>query len=268
MIKENAPSVFINCDFCDLNFIKEKIPIVNYVNDRKDADINILFTSERTGSGGYEFTALFYGQNIYDGKNDTLKFSSLPNEPENSIRDKTVETLKLGLKNYLTKSPIADKVIISFKVPESVKQAVEDPWDFWVFRTSIQGYTNGEEMYNYFYINGSLSASRVTEESKLFIRFSGSYNENNYKVNSENEIINYKSLSRQYYFHAHNYFSIDEHWSWGISTNLTKSTYSNIDFSGNLSPELEYNFFPYSESNKQQLRLDYKISPTYNNYTT
>ena len=35
---------------------------------------------------------------------------------------------------------------------------------------------------------------------------------------------------------------------------------------GRLSPEIEYNFFPYSESNKRQLRIDYQISPTYNNY--
>ncbi len=35
-----------------------------------------------------------------------------------------------------------------------------------------------------------------------------------------------KSLSRSYNFYVHNYFAIDEHWSWGISTNLNKSTYT------------------------------------------
>ena len=268
LIKENTPSVFINCWFCDLNFIKEQIPIVNYVNDRKDADINILFTSEKTGSGGYERTAIFYGQNGFEGKNDTLKFSTLPNESENVIREKTVETLKLGLISYVTKSPIADKIIITFKTPEKVETKEEDPWDFWVFNLGLNGFFNGEEMYDYLSLYGTVSASRVTEAGKLLIRFSGSYNENNYKYNSDDGIINYKSLSRQYNLYAHNYFSIDEHWSWGISTNIFKSTYSNYDFSGKLSPEIEYNFFPYSESNKRQLRLDYKISPTYNNYAS
>lgn len=268
LIKENAPSVFINCNFCDLNFIKEKIPIVNYVNDRKDADINVLFTSERTGAGGYERTALFYGQNNFAGKNDTLKFSTLPNESENVIRDKIVETLKLGLMDYLTKSSVADKIIISYKMPEEIKTKEDDPWDFWVFRLGLNGFFNGEEMYNNLSLYGSVSASRVTEAGKLLIKFSGSYNENNYKYDSDIGVINYKSLSRQYNFYANNYFSIDEHWSWGISTNLSKSTYSNIDFSGRLSPEIEYNFFPYAESNKRQLRLDYKISPTYNNYAS
>jgi hypothetical protein len=268
LIKENAPGVFVNCWFCDLNYIKEKIPIVNYVNDRSDADINILFTSERTGAGGYERTAIFFGQKMFEGKNDTLKFSSLPNESENITRDKTVEVLKLGLVNYLSKSQIADKILISFKTPEQVKVKEEDPWDFWVFKLSLNGNLNGEEKYNYYYLYGNISASRVTEFTKFYTSFSGSYNESNYEVDFGNGPENIISLSRSYNFYAHNYFAIDENWSWGISTNLYKSTYNNIDFSGRISPEIEYNFYPYSVSNERQLRLDYKISPVYNNYNT
>jgi len=162
LIKENAPSIFINCLFCDLNFIKEQIPIVNYVNDRNDADINILFTSERTGAGGYERTAIFFGQNLFNGKNDTLKFSSLPNESENITRDKTVELLELGLVNYLSKSLVADEIQILFKTQEQVKTNEKDPWDFWVFRTALNGYLNGEKSYNYLNLYGTISASRVT----------------------------------------------------------------------------------------------------------
>jgi hypothetical protein len=268
LIKENAPSVFINCQFCDMNFIKEQIPIVNYVNDRKDADINILFTSEKTGAGGYERTAIFFGQKMFEGENDTLKFSSLPNESENITRDKTVQILKLGLVNYLSKSPIADKIQISFKAQEQVETKLEDPWDFWVFKLSLNGYLNGQEKFDNFNIYGTVSASRATEFSKFYTSFSGSYNENNYEVDLGNGSENIKSLSRSYNFYAHNYFAIDEHWSWGLSTYLNKSTYYNIDFSGRISPEVEYNFYPYSVSNERQLRLDYKISPVYNNYNT
>jgi len=38
--------------------------------------------------------------------------------------------------------------------------------------------------------------------------------------------------------------------------------------SADASPEIEYNFFPYSVSNERQLRIDYKISPAYNNYSS
>lgn len=266
LIKENSPSVFINCSFCDLNFIKEQIPVVNYVNDRNDADISILFTSERTGSGGFERTAIFFGQKLFIGKNDTLKFSSLPNESENIIRDKTVNLLKLGLVNYLSKSPMADQIQISFKAQDNDKTKEDDPWDFWVFRTSVNGYFNGEESYDYLNLYGTISANRVTEFSKFYARLSGSYNENNYKIDLGNGLDNIKSLSRSFTFYAHNYFSIDEHWSWGFSAILNKSTYYNLELSADASPEIEYNFFPYSVSNERQLRIDYKISPVYNNY--
>jgi len=268
LIKENAPSVFINCWFCDLNYIKEKIPIVNYVNDRNDADIYILFTSEKTGSGGYERTAIFFGQKLFEGKNDTLKFSSLPNESENITRDKTVEILKLELVNYLSKSQIADKILITFKAPDQVPVKEEDPWDFWVFKFSLNGYLNSQERYDFLNLYGNISASRVTEFSKFYASFSGSYSENNYEVDFGNRLENIKSLSRSYAFYAHNFFAIDEHWSWGLSTNLNKSTYYNIDFSGKISPGIEYNFFPYSVSNERQLKLAYIISPVYNNYST
>lgn len=64
LIKEGAPNVFINCGYCDLNFIKEQIPVVNYVNDRNDADISVLLTTQSTGAGGTEYTLFFMDKNI------------------------------------------------------------------------------------------------------------------------------------------------------------------------------------------------------------
>lgn len=266
LIKENAPGVYITCWFCDLNFIKEQIPIVNYVNDRKDADINILFTSERTGSGGYEYTAIFYGQNMFVGKDDTLKFSSPPNESQNTIRDKTVEAIKLGLINYLAKSTVADKIIISFKMPEEIKTEIEDPWDFWVFRIGLDGYFNGEERSSTMSLYPSVTANRVTEDLKIKFSYSNSYNENNFKYETETGTEKIKSISRENYLSAATIFSIDENWSWGFLENLENSTYYNTDISARISPQIEYNIFPYSESNKKQLRLGYYVSGIYNNY--
>lgn len=50
LIKDGAPKVYIDCGLCDINYIKEQIPTVNYVNDRKDADVHVLFVSQRTGA--------------------------------------------------------------------------------------------------------------------------------------------------------------------------------------------------------------------------
>lgn len=269
LIKEDALSVYINCWYCDLNFIKEKIPIVNYVNDRKDAEVVILFTTERTGAGGTEYSLFFYGQKKYIGVDDTIKFSAEPAEAQDITRDKTVNAIKLGLLKYVYKTPLADKLIITYK--ESRVAPTEKPndnWDFWVFKTSLDGSFSGEERSNYLWLNGSLEANRVTEDLKVRFNVSNSYSENNFKFDTDSEQVKIKSISRNQSYNASSYFSIDDHWSWGFVGNAYTSTYSNIDLSAKISPAIEYDIFPYSESNKKQLRIAYQISPTYNKYAT
>lgn len=69
LIKEGAPKVFIDCSLCDINYIKEQIQIVNYVNDRKDSDVHILFVTQKTGASGSEYSLFFIGQNQFNGIN-------------------------------------------------------------------------------------------------------------------------------------------------------------------------------------------------------
>lgn len=266
LIKENAPNVFINCWFCDMNYIKEQIPVINYVNDRKDSEIEILFTSRKTGAGGNEYTLYFYGNKTFEGIEDTIVFYTTPSESQDILRIKTVDAIKLGLVRYLAKTQLADKVIISFKTQPEKKAISEDDWDYWVFSTSINGNFSGQERNNYYYFNGSVTASRTTEELKLKIRFYNSYNESQFKFDSPDGEIKYTSISRSQNFKANSYFAIDNHWSWGIEAEASKSTYLNIDYSFNISPAIEFNVFPYSESNKRQLRIAYQISPTFNRY--
>lgn len=266
LIKENAPSLFINCWFCDMNFIKEQIPIINYVNDRKDSDIEILFTSRTTGAGGNEYTLYFYGHKTFNGIEDTIVFYTTPSESQDILRIKTVNTIKLGLVRYLAKTQFADKIMISFKTQSEKKAIVEDDWDYWVFSTSINGNFNGQERNNYYYFNGSVTASRITEDLKLKFRFYNSYNESRFKFDSPDGELKYTSISRSQNFNAYSYFAIDSHWSWGIEAEASKSTFLNIDYSFNISPAIEFNVFPYSESNKKQLRISYQASPTFNKY--
>jgi hypothetical protein len=61
--------------------------------------------------------------------------------------------------------------------------------------------------------------------------------------------------------------SLSDHWSAGFRANASSSTYSNLDFKLSLSPALEYNFFPYYESNQRQLTALYGVRYIYNDYT-
>jgi hypothetical protein len=72
MYQDDAPNIFIDCWYCDVDYIRTEIKFVNYVIDRKDADIHILFTREQTASGGREYTLTFLGKNHFAGINDTV----------------------------------------------------------------------------------------------------------------------------------------------------------------------------------------------------
>ena len=63
-----APKIFIDCDWCDYDFIRTEIAFVNYVIDRKEADIHIMITEQRTASGGREQTLTFIGQATFLSK--------------------------------------------------------------------------------------------------------------------------------------------------------------------------------------------------------
>jgi len=128
-LKKKAPNIFIDCDFCDVDYIRTEITFVNYVWDRKEAQVHILVTRLITGSGGWEYTLSFIGQKEFEGMNNTLKYYSSKDDTKDDIRKELVEVLKKGLMPYIANTPIADFVSISFK--EKVKPTdVEDKWNF------------------------------------------------------------------------------------------------------------------------------------------
>lgn len=50
--RQFAPRIFMDCTFCDMDYVRTEIPFVNYVRDRKEAQVHVLVTRRRTGSGG------------------------------------------------------------------------------------------------------------------------------------------------------------------------------------------------------------------------
>ncbi|MFC2084877.1 hypothetical protein ACFLS9_07465 [Bacteroidota bacterium] len=262
LIREDAIHVFVDCHRCDQNYIREEIQFVNFVLDRSDADVHVLYTSQRTGGDGREYTLTFIGQTEFEGINDTLIYVKDRTDTDDIDRQKMVQILKLGLIKYVAQTPVAANIKISYLKPEDKEEVTLDPWNYWVFRTSFDSYFDIEESQDRINIRGSVSASRVTEIWKLGLYLNGSYNENYYDFVDTN----YTDISRSQRFRSHAIYSISDNWSIGAWLNASSSTYSNIDFNAQFAPGIEYNFFPYSESTRRQLRVQYVIWTKYNNY--
>ena len=56
-----ALRIFLDCGPCDDDFLRREITFVNYVRDRRDAQVHVLVTRETTGGGGRAWTLEFYG---------------------------------------------------------------------------------------------------------------------------------------------------------------------------------------------------------------
>jgi len=142
----NGLRIFIDCARCDMNYIREEVPYVNYVRDVKEAQLYIMETSDMTGSGGRRYTYAFVGQQEFAGMNDTLVYSSRPDDSRDYQRIWRTQMLKMGLMPYVAKTPLYSEVLIN--PTERVEQdVVEDKWNNWVFELEAEPDFEGEESY-------------------------------------------------------------------------------------------------------------------------
>jgi hypothetical protein len=245
------------------SFLKKEITFINYVRDLKEADVYVITTYEETGSGGDSYTFFLVGQNRCAGMNDTIKVTASPDETEDIIRTKQVNALKMGFMRYVLKTPLAKYFDVKFTLP--VKETIEtDKWDNWVFKTNLSGSLSGERRYKSTSLRGYLSANRITEKSKFQTYLSLSWSKEKYELtDSTFEYSFTRSQSASLYYAK----SLNNHWSAGISTILSASSYGYYDLSYRLTPAIEYDIFPYSESTRRQLRIMYEAGYRYNDYS-
>jgi hypothetical protein len=254
-LKKSAPRVYLDFDSGDQDYIRTEIPFVNYVRDRKEADVHILITTQNTGSGGREYTLTFIGQNGWGEVKNTLAFASNKTQTSDEIRNGLTQVLKMGLIGYAARTPIQPRLGVSFQ-DRVDPTAVIDRWNFWVFSFSLNGSQWGEISQKQTFFMGNISANRVTPASKLRLGLSGDYSESRFTygdstILSESDSATFDGLYVK---------SLSEHWSAGLFLTIDSSTYRNIRLNVNPSPALEYNVFPYSESTRRQLRFLYRLN--------
>jgi len=261
--RKDAVRIFIDCSRCDMNYIREEIPYVNYVRDVKEAQVYIRETSETAGSGGRKYTYVFTGQMEFEGKNDTLVYDSRPDEPRDLRRIWRTQMLKMGLMPFVAKTPLYNEIIIE-PSDRIAKQEVVDRWNYWVFELEAEPEFEGEESYKELSLRSSVSATKITHDWKLEFDFDNritrtkySYDDTVYTTNRSYQGLDILMVK-----------SLGEHWSAGIRTDILSSSYNNIELSADILPSVEYNIFPYSQSTHRQLRLLYGIGSSYRKYNS
>jgi len=257
--QEDFLRMFLDCPtfFCDLDFFRRQISFVDYMRDRRDADVHVLVTSQGTGGGGQEFEISFIGIGDYEGTEANLRYASGSTDTQDETRRGLARIIKFGLMEFVAASPVANRIEITFRPAvvgqRATTQPTDDPWNFWVFRIQGNGSINGEKTNRTYRISGSLSADRVTEDWKLNLRVNGSFSRTEFELNETTTFVDRGS----YGANALLVRSITNHWSIGARTSASSSTFVNTDLRFRLAPAVEYNVFPYAESSRRQLTFRY-----------
>ncbi len=132
-----------------------------------------------------------------------------------------------------------------------------------MFRLGLNAYLNGESLQSSSQASGSLNASRTTDDWKL--SFSGSYS----KRSSTYELSDRSVTTRVEDWSSSGLAvkSLGDHWSLGARASAGSSTFYNQDFRWSLQPGVEFNFFPYGETARRELTLQYLVGINHWDYT-
>lgn len=254
----------INCNSCDMNYLRQEIGYVNHVRDQALADVQIFINRIGNASGGSSYELTFTGKNQFERTREELNYTTNPTMTNDEVRAGLLKYIEAGLVSYLLQSGMTDEVMVSIK-PLTKEQNVlsinDDPWNFWIFDVRGEASLEKESNQSGVDLEFGFGADRVTEEWRIRTNAELNYTENRFKNDGE-EII---SVRKYHYFSGRVVNSLSDHWSAGLFGGLKHDTYDNIDFSYNIGPAIEYNIFPYREVIRREITFAYKIGYIQNN---
>ena len=257
--------VYLDCQFCFGDYIREEVGMVEYVRDPAEADVHIIVSRSDTGSGGIERAVAFIGIGRFKGLDFKSRAISQSGDTEDTQRQRLATAIKIGLLNYLSSEGIKGDLSIDIEQTAQPGQAgpATDPWNFWVLSLRGSVATSGEESSRELDLSGDVGADRITDEWKITMGAEIEFSREDFDLD-EDEPLRAERNERD--FDGLVARSVNDHWSLGGRASIESSTFENIAIRTFLGPAVEYNLFPYSQYTRRQLRIGYAVGPYYARY--
>lgn len=262
---QNTVSVFLDLPgTVDADFIRQQIPVVEYVRDRSLGDVHIIMSQHPSGTAGTLYQISFIGSGIYQDKNYQLSYWAPSTNTSDQTRRSYTEKIKTGLAPFVASSSVADRMNISYTSAslETDNGTFTDPWNYWVMEFYGGGNYSREETRNSLHIRYGIFADRITPEVKTRLRPYGNYYERNF-ITDQGTIT---STSVRGGFDSYHIKSIADHWGLGVFGNIFISTFHNLNFSGEVTPAIEYSLFPYEEATRRSIAIAWRLGLGYYDY--
>lgn len=263
------PLVFLDCQAngCDTDFLRTELTWMNFVRDRTRAMVHIIATSRSTASGGSELSVTFERPNNSAGNKDSVLAIIPQGATDDQARRILSRAIGQGMMSFVRGTPLASQLTVSYK-PSTAKKSdtrgAKDKWHLWVYRLSTGGYTSGDENYKATSLNGSVRASRTTDQWKSNFSVNANYRENSYALSATEKLRTYQ---HSWGGNAGVAKSLTPRWSLGGTASASSSVQSNQDFFVRAGPALEFNVFPYAQSTRRQVIFRYTPGVRMANYT-
>ena len=258
-LRTETVTVYLDCKnaWCDFSYIRREITFVNYVRDPENADVHVLVTSTQTGSGGQRYTIALMGRGAFSERTESLRFTTNSDDTPDQIREKLVQHLKLGLIPYVADTALAQRLTIGFEGDREnvAPPPADDPWNFWVFDVDFGGWFNKESQRSSYDVDASASANRVTENWRIRNNLRYQYEMDRF----EHQGTEVKSTAREMHYNSSAVKSLTDHWSAGLFGRYDSDTETNLANRFAIAPAVEFNIFPYSETERRELTLAYLV---------
>jgi len=258
-------NVFVDCKGCNDTYYRTHLQEVNFVRDRKVADIHILINSANLGTGTKHWELSFIP--LKESENSLLKLvtDTYQIQTEIEVDQHLFKYIQTGLLPFLLeRNPTTNVNLIADTNTSSDNNfdISNDPWNFWVFEISGDIDFEKETNQSEYELEGEIDLERTTEAWRY--RGELSYLYRNNKITRQST--NFNSSLKRMEASGSLVKTLGEHWGAGFFGRIYSSTFTNIQRATVLQAAFEYNFFPYSQVASKEFTIAYFVGPHMYNY--
>jgi len=255
---------------CDQSLYRQEVTFVNWVRQPEAAQVHVLLTSQSAGGGGTRYVLDFLGRAELAGKDDQYTYSSSVTDVEDETLRGIVRVFRLGLVRYAVAAGLAEGLDVLAPDPEAgpteagadgtPPSAVIDPWNFWVISLNGNASLETEDLQENKDFGFGVNANRTTAAWRFNVRADGSFEREKYELPQDDGT--YQTVRNdqdEWSVSALAVKTLGEHWGLGGELSGDNSTQLNVHLVLGAGAGLEYNYFPYSESNRRVLLARYTV---------
>ncbi len=216
--------VFLDCESCDTDYLKQRLDLVTYVRDRKVADVHLFIADQPMASGGRQYDLQFIGVSNQYMQQYALSLQISPSDTQAEINERLENTIKIGLLSYLITHQSVNVEATLLPAATGTPPSASDPWNYWIFEISGALDWDQESNRKEYEWSGEVDIERTTEAWRIRSEFEAESRINHVKRDEAMLTTQRKRLAAE----ASVVKSMSSHWSAGVFGSLYSSTYTNV----------------------------------------